>query len=78
MNKYIIVAWLACGVIGAGFNNAYFQRKWPDQCNGRQDLAHSFIGIVFGPANLFNYLVSGFGEYGWSLSNHANPECENK
>lgn len=77
MKAIIAIAWLCCGLIGAGFDNAYFQRKWPEQCNGRQDLGKSMIGIIGGPVYLMMaYLHSGFGEYGWSLNSAANPRCE--
>lgn len=76
MIKYIIIGWLACGVIGAGFSNAFFQRKYSNQCHGREELGHSLVMSIGGPINLFVvFLVTGFGEYGWSLSFDANPKC---
>lgn len=70
--------WLALGLIGAGFDNAYFQRKWSNQCNGQRDHLQSMIVVPFGPINLFvSFLLSGYGKYGWSLAIHANPKCIN-
>jgi hypothetical protein len=72
----VAVIWIALGVVGAGFDNAYFQRRYSDICHGRQDLGNASIGVVFGPLNLLKFPLSGFGEYGWSLSPAANPKCK--
>lgn len=79
-NRIAIVLWLAlwvaCGVVAAGFDNAYFQRKYPSLCNGRQDLGESMWLTIGGPLSLLTaFLNTGFGEYGWSLSPEANPRC---
>lgn len=72
----VIIVWLMLGLGGAGFDNAYFQRKWPDQCDGRKDLGRAFVMVPFGPLNLvMSYLLTGFGEYGWSLQFVANSKC---
>lgn len=76
MIKYIIIGWLLCGLLGAGFNNAYYQRKYSNLCQGREDLGHSLMMSIGGPINLFVvFLITGFGEYGWSLNITTNPRC---
>lgn len=75
---FLLLIWISYGIIGAGFDNAYFQRKWSRQCDGRSDLGKALIVIPLGPINLIvSYLLTGFGEYGWSLKLIANPACEN-
>lgn len=75
----IVIAWLGCGIVGAGFDNAYFQRKYPEQCSGRRHLGQALLSAVGGPINLFvSFFYTGFGEYGWSLNPIANPRCENR
>jgi len=76
MRGLIVVMWIFCGILGAGFQNAYFQLKF-ELCEGRRELGNALaMNVVIGPIGLFtSYLISGFGEYGWSLSTHANPNC---
>ncbi len=71
----LVLLWFVLGVSGAGFQNAYFQAKYP-ACHGREDLGHSLAMAIGGPLNLFvSFLFSGFGEYGWSLNPQDNPDC---
>jgi len=78
--KYPIIAvlWISCGIIGAGFDNAYFQRRYSSICESRHDHAMAVTGgIVGGPLyGAIAFMFSGYGEYGWSLAVHANPKCE--
>lgn len=81
MMKVIIVLslWIVCGIINAGFTNAYFARKY-DLCNGRSELSFSIgLGLISGPVGLIVVpILSGFGEYGWSLYVLNNPSCKSK
>ena len=73
----ITALWISAGLIGAGWSNAYFQRKFVLLCEGRSDLARSLVFVPTGPINMFvAFFFTGFGQYGWSLSTHANPRCE--
>lgn len=73
-----ILGWLSCGVIAAGFDNAYFQRKWPI-CNGREDLGKALIVIPLGTmALVVTFFITGMGKYGWSLSATANEGCHGR
>lgn len=73
MNTTIVgltVGWIALGLTGSGFKNAYFQRKWP-QIRSNGDLYDAVtLGILFGPAALIVSLIQCRG-YGWSLRKDA-------
>lgn len=72
----LTICWIACGIGGAGFDNAYFQRKYSTQCNGRMDHSKAIMSVIGGPLNLFvAFLYTGYGYYGWSLAINANPKC---
>lgn len=71
----IIMLWLAIGLIGSGFSNAYFTNKYK-LCDGIRELGHSLVFAIGGPANLFvSFLFSGFGEYGWTLKINNDKNC---
>lgn len=71
----VIILWLAIGLIGSGFSNAYFTKQYKS-CNGRQELGFSLAMAIGGPINLFViFLLSGFGEYGWSLEINNDKNC---
>lgn len=68
----IIMAWLLCGIIGAGFlNPTMISMKGYDDCQkwAARDQAVSIgLGLFGGPMTLFIGIVySGFGYDGWSL-----------
>lgn len=72
----IVTIWLSTGIIGVGFDNAYYQRKFSASCNGREELGRAILSAYAGPIDLVTaFLLSGFGRYGWSLSSCVNPGC---
>lgn len=50
----LIVIWLWCGYLAAGYVFAYFQREFPTIASQKRsaDLATSLLGFVFGPISL--------------------------
>ena len=66
-----VAAWIACGVVAAGFNFAYFQRKWPEQAerDSHSDFWDAIlIGLFSGPVGLVVEVISpDCGRYGWTL-----------
>lgn len=63
----IVVAWLGCGVISAGYTFAYFQRKYPRLAEDgfKDDRSIALLDIGFGPIALFNNISGGYCKYGW-------------
>lgn len=62
----IVVIWVVCGLIAAGFQNAYYQRRWPYLPRENELWTALGLGIVFGPIAL--YVNSrDYSDYGWSL-----------
>lgn len=72
---WIILGWVACGVITAGTHLAYFSDKFPTVANYRQDLAGALgFGLLFGPFGVIvSAFCSGFYEYGWRLTPRKEP-----
>lgn len=65
------IIWIGFGLIGAGFNNSYFQNKY-QKCNDVEEHSFAMAFVIGGPINLFvAYLASGYGRYGWSLKFNA-------
>lgn len=67
------VAWMLCGVIGAGYMDAYWRDRYPMLIHhdGRRDLIRELaVGLAFGPINLlaaWGFLAKR-GYHGWTLS----------
>lgn len=63
--------WLLCAVGAAGFWVAYMQASFPLSAGEqyREDLGSGLCtGLVGGPiALVVTFLLSGLGQYGWSL-----------
>jgi hypothetical protein len=65
--------WFSCGLLGAGFMNAYFKNKFPildSPLERRQNLGIACVlGLAAGPVMLLVSIpLSGFAYYGWDLS----------
>ena len=66
MIESIIIVWLFCGFIGAGFDYAYFKGKYPSQHDTREAIGESLCTVFLGPINMIlSFLNSRFGKYGW-------------
>lgn len=66
-------AWIACGLIAAGWDNAYFQRKYPT-IREPEDWGRAIgMGVFAGPIVLIaGAIFFQFGShYGWSLRRDA-------
>jgi hypothetical protein len=67
------LAWVTCGIIGAGMFIALLRHEFPnlDSCiHRRQDVVFSVIlGIMGGPISLIAFsMLTGAGAAGWTLS----------
>lgn len=72
------IAWIACGLLAAGFMNAHFRAEYPTLNSRRErrgDLGMSLgLGLTAGPiALLVSVFVTGFCMDGWSLSGKPLP-----
>ena len=66
MITLIIIAWFLCGIIGAGFDYAYFKGRYPEQHDTREALGESLVLVIIGPIYMvIAFLSSGFAKYGW-------------
>lgn len=71
----IIIAWLICGFLGAGFYWGHFQKNpnWPDwlkEKDYRRDLSGGFLWVLFGLPGLITSIFCTFTCEG-SLRNWA-------
>ena len=63
-----LALWMALGLLGAGWTNAYFGRKFDSVAEPREDIAFALMFAFLGPICAFvAFFLSGFGQYGWSL-----------
>jgi DNA-binding transcriptional regulator of glucitol operon len=66
-----VVAWLACGVLSAGWAYAYFQREFPSIADERRqgDTRFALGMALLGPFDLIGLLLFLWGnggfKYGW-------------
>lgn len=74
----VVGAWLAAGLGGAGFMNAYWRGRYPNSGEGvlecRREIASN---VAYGAvAFLGSVVFSGFGYYGWTLACDAAMKKE--
>jgi hypothetical protein len=64
-----IIAWLACGIIHAGYYFCYFQTEYPDFAvmDYVSDLCLAYGLAIFGPIAFFATSISGFCRHGFRL-----------
>ena len=63
----VIVGWVACGILAAGFLFPDFQVEY--SCSQREALGLSLLlGLIWGPVMLLiAFFATGFGRHGWRL-----------
>lgn len=70
----LVSAWVFCGLLAAGFGNAFYLAEFPRQSSRerRQDWAFNVgFGLAAGPIALIVVLIStGLGGDGWTLRQH--------
>lgn len=61
------VGWMGCGFVAAGFNYAYFQRRFPDLAdqNRRKDSGEALIAVLIGPIALLGEIAGDRTRHGW-------------
>lgn len=60
----LLLFWLVCGFVAAGFDYAYFMGRFGG--NPRQRAGESLVLVLGGPiALVVTFLLSGFGMHGW-------------
>lgn len=61
----VAAAWLACGLIGAGWAYAEIQAEYGER-HPHENLGLALFFSFGGPVSLFaGFLLSGLGYYGW-------------
>ena len=63
----IVVAWLACGALGAGYYFAYYQREYPGfrKRDFEADKSHAIGALWFGPCALLTARLLDRRAHGW-------------
>jgi hypothetical protein len=73
MTAFYIVIWVACGIVEAGFHNAYERTSWPRLYLEPREARDSQrwclgSGIIAGPIGLLVTLLIGLCWDGWTLT----------
>jgi len=63
------IIWFACGFIAAGYEFAYWQRRYPmlSRYTTKTDASHAWIDVILGCAALFVVVARGHNNHGWKL-----------
>lgn len=67
----VVIVWLACAVLTAGMDFAYFQGKFPTIAkeSRREHMGSAWLsGLLFGPlGTVIVFFCTGFAKHGWRL-----------
>ena len=71
---FFVIGWLALGVVGAGFDYAWFRCQYNNHSR-RSQIGESLVNALGGPiALVVCFMVCGLGEHGWWFFNRKDRQ----